>query len=487
MRRLPNPRRVQTRRAGLPLPVLVVAAIGVLAGTEPAVAEGYDRPLTVGDCVRIALARNARVDEAEAKVAHTKAKLAEMQSVYYPKLRSLMWVAPMFTIEGDGTIPGDQVTKRYSELSDWGPYTHLQATLAQPLYTFGRVKAGKRAAEERVLVEEARVRQTENTLAREVRRLYYTQLFAESLEPTLRWAAGKLEDAQEKAQSWYDEGTGKITKVELSKLDYADSRLKMRTLQAEQARDVSRMALKFAMGLPARAEIELADRRLPRDVSPPERELPDLLLAASVQRPEWAQLSHGKEAALALASARRLANAPELFLAGRFSANWTPTVDEQDNPFHEDTYNGVGGGLSLALRFDLDPAKSRAKVAQAEAKAAQVEAMKEFARSGIPLEVRKAYDQAETKHRMVEHARAGRRATRSWVQFASSSFMTGTGDAKDLVDGLANYLESTYSYYKNVHEYFVAQAELTYAIGVGARGDTPATTPNPAGYPGPVS
>ena len=59
--------------------------------------------LTVEQCVQIALENNARIEEAQAKVEEFEARLAEVQSIFYPKLWGLGFVAPMFSVDFNAT------------------------------------------------------------------------------------------------------------------------------------------------------------------------------------------------------------------------------------------------------------------------------------------------------------------------------------------------------------------------------------------------
>lgn len=161
-------------------------------------------PLSVDDCVQIALSRSAKIAEAEAKIQEYEAVLAEVEATYYPKLMGMAYVAPMFTVRGDH----NQFHRAYDKMKHWGPYTHLQALLAQPLYTFGRAEAGERAASQRAEVERARLRETELAVALEVKRFYMLHLFAKSMLPTLRIAKEAVEEALEKGQGMYDQGGG---------------------------------------------------------------------------------------------------------------------------------------------------------------------------------------------------------------------------------------------------------------------------------------
>jgi outer membrane protein TolC len=415
--------------------------------------------LTADDCVRIALRDGGQVKEAEAKVDEWRGRLAEVESVFYPKLTGIFYAAPMYGISGG---PFEKVETDWSR---WGPYLHLEAVLAQPLYTFGRAAAGEKAARERVAVEEARVRQTRNAIALEVRKLYYLHLYARSLRPSLENARKILDRALETARDEHERGTGKVTNVDLQKLLVGSAALDGYRTRARIGEELSLAALKHTMALPQGAELVLADERLPGAPEGETPDLPALFQLAAEARPEWAQVRHGKEAALSLAEAERLANAPVVFAAGQFRADWAPTRPNVKNPYFYDPYNQVTGGVALGLLFDLDPARAAAKTEQAEALAKQVDALAAFASTGIPLEVRKARDDLEQARELLAHARAAAAAGRKWLLFAAAALATGTGEAKDVLEGLTAYVTAREGEFAALRDLHVARAYLLYATG----------------------
>jgi len=424
-------------------------------------------PLSVDDCVAIALSTNAKIAEAEARVDEYKARMREVQSIFYPKLMGLAIIAPMFgvdaTFDTQGTL---QSYERNYGITHWGPYFHIEAILAQPFYTFGRAKAGKRAASAFVDVQQARVRESENVVALEVRKFYYTHLFASAMLPSLDYAEEILVSAAEEAQKMYDDATGDVTKVDLMKLEYAAAELAKMQLMAAQGADLSLSALKHTMGLPDSTHIELADAKLPK--LPRElgiESLPDLMLQASTERPEWGMLESGKEAALAWEQAERLADAPVLAVAGQVRADWAPSRTDADSPYYNDPYNGAIGGVGVAVQFNLDPAKSRARADIAEFTGEQVEAMQRFASTGIPLQLKKAHSDVEHYHEMTELSADGAKATRKWMTFAAAAYATGTGETQDLLEGIGAYMKAKASHYENLSKYHIACAELQFAVG----------------------
>jgi outer membrane protein TolC len=425
------------------------------AGSEP-------RKITPDEAVAIALRDSGQIREAEGKLQEWVGRLAEVQSVFYPKLVGIGYVAPMFRVRDQPDLRTAPDVQR--DFSEWGPYLHLQAVLAQPLYTFGRASAGKRAAQSRVEVERARLAQARNVLALEVRRFYWLHLFAHSMRPALENAREVLDKAQSRAKTDYDKNTGKVTNVDIQRLAFASSELDKFRIQAEVGEDLALAALKHTMGLPAETALVAADEMLP---DPPETlpALPTLLKQASEGRPEWRQLEQGLQGALSLEQAEKLANAPVVFLGGQFNADWTPMRPDIKNPYFWDPYNQVYGGLALGLQFDLDPAKARAKAQQARALRTQVEGLERFARTGIPLEVRKAHDEAVQSKRIAVVAEQGATAARKWMIFAGAAFATGTGEAKDLLEGLAAYLQAKRSHYEALQNMQIALAQLLYVTG----------------------
>lgn len=419
-------------------------------------------PLTADDCVAIALRRSPRLAEVDADIHGFRARLAEVESVYYPKLYALGWVAPMYTVHGSA-LEAD--VKRDYSASAWGPYTHLEATLAQPLYTFGRAAAGEEAASQRVAVERARRRVVAAEVALEVRRLYYTRLYALSMLPSLEAAERLVVEAKASAHEKYAAGTGEVTQPDLMRLVYGRVELTRFIRAARDGAELADAALKHAMGLPADAAIELAEDRLPDAGSDALPDLATLLRQAGERRPEWAQLACGAKAASALARAEQLANAPVLLLAGTLSASWTPTRDDAANPYHYDPYNELVGGVAVAVKWDFDPALAAARSDGAEALSERVVALRAFAESGIPLQVSKARQEV-ARHRDLEVlAREAVTATRRWMLFASTAYKTGTGEARDLVEGLVAYLQARRTHYEHLRDLFVARAELRYAVG----------------------
>jgi outer membrane protein TolC len=183
------------------------------------------------------------------------------------------------------------------------------------------------------------------------------------------------------------------------------------------------------------------------------------------QRPEIKQVAFGRAAVTAGVSYARGGSLPVLVLAGQVEASWTPTRDNASNPYVSDQYNQLVGGLALALLFDVDPAGDFAKADEIAATALEIDALERFAETGIPLQVRQAVADRARQRSNAQLAQKGIKVTRKWLTFAASAYETGASSARDLLEGLAAYLESKRSYYSSLQSYYHADAALRHALG----------------------
>ncbi|MEM6733269.1 MAG: TolC family protein, partial [Myxococcota bacterium] len=400
-------------------------------------------------------------DEAESQVDVFRARLREVESIFYPKLQGLAFIAPMYTVSGNAT----QFDVKFERLQDWGPYTNFEATLTQAVYTFGRAEAGQRAAQERIEVEKARVREARNIVAKEIRRLYYSYMFTESVRPALVQSREVLDTAIARAQDIYDSASGEVSFADLSRLKFAQVEVAKLDVLLENGAQVLVAALKHTMGLPDATQISFKEQRLPRlnDSDPPP--LDALVRRALDNRPEWKQISSGKRALDALEEVEYRSNLPVIGFAGQVEASWTPTRENNVNPYLRDPYNEFSGGVALALLFDLDPERSLAKAEAARAQKKGLVALERFASTGIPLQVKQARADIMRFKTVAQLSQDEIKITRKWLTFAASGYETGASTARDLLEGLAAYIESKRSYYDGLRSYHIADAELRFALG----------------------
>jgi outer membrane protein TolC len=430
--------------------------VWALAGASVAVAA----PLTADDCVRIALEHSAKAAAARADVDVYRAQADQVEALLSVKVQAVTYLAPMYKAEGG---VGFSTPYRH-DLTDWGPYGHVEGRIIKPLATFGRYTAGVTAARERVAVEEERARDVANTVRSEVRRLYALRLYALSMKPNLENGKEIIASAIKKAQEMYAADTGEVTIPDLMRLKYGAGEIDRYTRMADDGIGLATLAIKQAMGLPLEGAIELADDRL-TPIGEMVPSLPALVASAMENRPEVAEIAHGKLATAAWEVAERRANLPVLFLAAGGQADWSPMRPQGYSAAYYNLYNDYFGGVAIGFKFDIDLAAARTKASEARAKARWVAANEALAGTGIPLQVTKARQDLIQNLDLSRIAEDEVRDTRKWMTFSAAAYTSGTGEARDVLEGVAAYLLAKKAYYDHLLGVYQAKADLELAIG----------------------
>ena len=438
----------------------LAAALCAVALALPGGAVAEPPRRTLAECMAIAVQGSGQVREAEGKVDEWRARLAEVKSVFYPKIQAFAFAAPVFGVTGTAQQPDVQ-----RQWGTWGPYLRFEGMAVEPVYTFGQYSAGEKAARERLAVEEAKLDQTRNEVALEVARYYHLRQYVASMRPALESARKTLDSALQSAQETYDEASGKVTQADLQKLRYASAQLDTYRVQADIGYELALSALKHTMGRPDSEPLELAQPTLP---PAPDEEIPplaELVQRAWDHRPEVLQLKHGREAARSFEEAERAANYPVVALVAQLVASWTAVRTEQANTFAYDPFNALTGDVALAVKFDLDPAKASARGDAARSLVTQLDGLAKFAATGIPLEVRKARDDWDQARRLLAVSDQGATAARKWLIFSAAAYASGTGESKEVLEGLAAFVQARKGYYDNLLALHMAKAQMGVATG----------------------
>jgi len=421
--------------------------------------------LTESQCIERVKAHHSDLKVAELQVESARNKLRELESTFYPKLQVTTWVAPMFRV--DGTALDASVDYHFKSLSDWGPYLHFEARLVQIISTFGRFDGLKEAAELNTQVEAAKRDLVEQALVAETKRMILGYRLILSLEKTVTTVVETLDKALDYARPAFEEGTGAITTIDLSRLEFGKSKALSFKNMLDEQRALITQGLRFLLHLESSTEVNFDFTKLPRlrkiPALPP---LSQLFESARDHRPEWRQIRDGKRAYAALTEVEdKNLYLPYLFAAGEFSADWTPVRDDTPNPYHYDPYNGTWGGIALGLRWDLDWAKTQAHKEHWSLERRKLEALETKLESGVRAQLSALHAEATQAQKRSDIMNLGSRAARKWMLSASAGFSLGTASARDLLEGVIAYSEAKLGEASSVYDILIAHAELDRALG----------------------
>ncbi len=447
-------RRRRARFLGSAGAILFAATLCLADSGEPV----YD----LATCVRAALAHDPDLQMAAAEVAAARAQLVQASAGRWGEAEYKQILG--FVPEAKGDILDPPKQNRQSVLRNLGPFTQLEVMFNVPLWTFGKLATALEAAQNGLEAQRAQGESRRAEVVLNVKRLYYGVLLADQLSAVLDEMLDNMDKAVSKVKERLAAGSTSVTEIDLLKLQTGRAKLAKGVAEVRASAGLARSALARAIGLDVRSPIRLADRRL----QPVQIELGPLgeyLEEGLRQRPETQQLARGIAAQSAKVELEKAHLLPTVFLSTGFQYGIAPNRTTQRNPFAQEDFNFARPVGILGLQWELDFWNTNAKVEQARAELARLEAQQRAALSGLQLEIRKAYGEVEQAREAMKAAEEGRRAGRALLVLTVSNFDLGIGEAEELFKGLGSYTEASTDYFRAVHDFNVAVAQLSRAVG----------------------
>jgi len=441
------------RRFVLGITLLAAAAT---AGAEEAPPQRYD----LSACIREALRSDPDLDTAAADVAAARARIAEAAAARYGQMeyRQLLGLVN----EAHGTVT-DSPNNKNDVFEGLGPFTKIDIAVNVPLWTFGKLDAALRAAQDGLESELAHGDARRADVILNVKRLYYGLLLSKQLSLVLHDMLDTLEKAVRKTQERLDSGSKSVTELDLLKLKAGRARFAKGVAEVDGSIVLTRSALARSIGLESDAGFDIADSKL----QPSEATLAPLdvyLHEGPEHRPEVKQLATGVAAQSARVDLETAGYYPDLFLATGFQYAVAGNRTEQDNPFVWDDFNYIRPVFVLGVRWDLNIFRTGAKIDEARADLQRLQAQQREATSGMQLEIRRAYTEVTQARETMRATEDGRKAGRAMLVLTVANFDLGIGEADELFTGLGTYTEASTDYLRAVHDYNVALGALSKAV-----------------------
>jgi outer membrane protein len=417
--------------------------------------------LSLQDCLRLALKSAPELGESQADIEQMASKLDEAKSYRFPRLEATMLFGPAPRAHKEDLYATDRHSARLDNLT-W--FTSADATVIQPLYTFGKISENMKAATHGIEVERSRKDQRANEIALKVQEYYYGLLLAREMKELVLEVLDDLSKARTGAQKLLDQGADSVDENDIYKLDAFSGEAAKYLEEAEKGEQLAQAALKARLGLRPDAAFEISAKRL----SVGEGAIPGydaLVEKAHARRPEFRQIAEGLQARAALVEAAKAEYYPDLFLGGLFSWAYADDRDRVNNPYIDDRFNHTSGGIALGARWKLDFGITAAKVAGERAQYNRLLSTKQYADTNIPLQIKKFYLEAKEAEKSVADSHKAYSNAKKWAVAALANFDFGVGPAKEIFDALQAYARMRADYFQSIYNYRIAKANLDYACG----------------------
>ena len=295
-------------------------------------AQARREPLTLEDCLDIALEQNQNRALSRLSVEVADARRGQANSTFWPQVG----LTSSFTrMDDHPTFVFPESTSGYS-ISDFlanpidvtvtVPELDVQllnktdfrssVDFTLPLYTGGKRRGIVKQASAGVDAAEQGARKTDLQLRYDVKRYYYGGVLAGKMVQTAEDAVARLQVTLDLTEGMYKRGSGKVTKADYlkHKIVFESARSVLITIREQEA--LAHTALVNVLGFPWETEIELAEKELPFEHQV--FHLEQLVGCAYASNPDWFRVAAGLKAAEGKIREAKSERRPNLALLGRF-------------------------------------------------------------------------------------------------------------------------------------------------------------------------
>jgi len=392
-------------------------------------------PLTLPELISLSRS-NPGIEAARESLGGFEARMAEAKRAWIPQGTVNFLTAPAPRVDcspGEANCQTTNVNDS-NQFDVAGVFTRLELRVGMPIYTFGKISGAQDAAAAGVDAGRAQLDAARLQVINDVTRAYQGVKVAREILHTIAEGRDYMDKAMAKIEEDIEAGQGDATETDRLRLKVLTAEVDARTIEAKSLAELGLAALRVLVP-DAPRDLDVDDMPLTAIEKEP-RPLAYYVELARAGRPEVRALNAGLTARKALEDVEYARMFPDLALVG--TLNWAnaTSVDDPDNFFYNDPFNGFSAGIGALLTIPLDYGLKLARLDRAQAERREMEARRRQALGGIGLEIERAYAQLQEARARMVVSKGGERAARAWLVATYQNLMLGLVEPKELTDAL---------------------------------------------------
>ena len=400
------------------------------------------------------------IKEAELQSAAVDQSLAKAVA-YLPGATATFITGPVPGAHGDVVQATDGTTNR--SLNDLSVFVRLDVSAVQPIWTWGQLTAARDAANAGYTARSMLLKNQVSQVQLRIIQLFWAQAFARKLLGIAGDVEVSLKQVNDKIEEELKNPDSSITTEDRYRVKLFSSELASRKADAEKGLELAQIGLAATLAVdPGSVQFDSPALETGGPDLPP---MPKLIADAEAQRADLAALDAAIHAREAEIRADQAAMLPAFFVAGQFSVAYAPNRDLQTNPWVNDPFREVGGGVVLGARQNLALPLLWEQVEKAKAELEVMHAERKGLARLIDVEVESARTEAATAQTKLAAAQQALSAGKNWFRAAALGFGIGTEDAKALLEGYQGYVQSQVNLASASYDLLVARAKLDQLTG----------------------
>ena len=395
------------------------------------------RPLTLDDCVAIALANNPQVVASQQNVVTAEAGVTRARSSYYPQLR--LSAAQGLPGLGLGTLDYRSPQRK----------SQLELSLRMDIWRLGRDKAVEQAKAD-LRAAQFEHAATVQDLVETVARNYYAALAAKQLVDV---AQAGVESAREHLQQVKERiRLGAAADVDVYPAEDDLARAELDLIDARGGYRAALAQLKFSMGLPQDVTLELAEAPARLEERIPA--LDEALQVALERRPDVQASSAAVQAQVYAWKQARLRGRPMIGVSGELDRRYTD--------WRGQNLGNVRVDLSWTI---FDGHASEAEELSAQARLVRSRAELQRVINLVGFDVENALIEVERARERVLASEKSVAAAQARLDAAQGKYRAGVGIILEVIDARAALTSAQASRVRAQYDYQVALVGLQRAMG----------------------
>ena len=427
--------------------------------------------LTLRDLQERARKNDPRAMQAVAQLENAQGKHDEASWAWFPNFQTTAYVGGPTQehrlLGGDrDSNPSDPTHLTPGSIGGWfhgtqGVQAHVDVQVTLPLWTFGKINAGKAAIGHLVKATEAMLQRARDQAAYDVARAYWGYQTSRNAEAAVQKVRTRLKDAQETARKLLAQKSEQISRSDAMKLDYLAEEIEAQHASTLKSRALAITGLRLLVGAPPGEELTIAQQDVPAAPTPPDAD--QILRRALEQRPETRAAIEAVGARQAQVNLARAQLWPDFGLVGGVNFTATTNADSPASPFVSNPDQAASAYIALGLRGTFDVPQKLARVRQAEADLHEAAAMQLGAQQLVRLDVQQAVgDLTEARVRVERYTRETEIGKQLATQ-AGVAFDTGLGEAREFLEDTLLYTRADGERMKALYDAQLAWAALEKA------------------------
>ncbi len=433
---------------------LAVATVPVRAQEAP-----KGSSVTLEQAVQSALQQNPAFRTSQDDADAARARFKQVQSAWYPHFD---FHQDFMRSNNPVYVFGWKLTQRQFSAADFAPnvlntptpFDNFQTRFDGQwrLFDSGQTLLHQRSARKLVTVADFQTEQARQDLILEVVRAYYGIRVLQENEKAAEGAVKTAEATAQRMEAMHQAGT--VVDSDLLSAKVFVAQMKDRQIRAHNDLAMAEMQLARLMGLPVEQQLEVAGS-LNEPGSP----------TKTLQ--EWTQTALAERPALRAAQLQETAVDDEKKAA---KAEFGPTVALFGSTERDAMALGGPSGTNWTAGARLDfnlfaGGATKARLAEAAANADKAKHNVEWFRSGVTLEVRKAFLDAEAAAQRAAAARDAADQAKESLRIVQNRYETGLTTITELLRAQTAQLDARTLYLNALQDWQVAQAQLERAAG----------------------